>query len=108
MPADSVILGIIIGTLFAIVYSLRVLILLERRIARMDLNIESLTNRILREELLIEQEERAISAKLGLRSRSSKAVKPAKAAKKSTKKKAAKKATKKTSAKKKSAKKRRR
>ena len=55
MAADSVILGIIIGVLAAIVYSLRVLILLERRIARMDLNIESLTNRILREELIIEK-----------------------------------------------------
>ena len=46
MAADTVILGIIIGTLAAIVYSLRVLILLERRIARMDLNIESLTRKM--------------------------------------------------------------
>lgn len=62
MAAESVILGIIIGTLAAIVYSLRVLILLERRIARMDLNIESLTNKILREELAIERELDKISA----------------------------------------------
>ena len=53
MAADTVVLGIIVGTLAAIVYSLRVLILLERRIARMDLNIESLTRKILAEELLI-------------------------------------------------------
>lgn len=73
MAADSVILGIIIGVLAAIVYSLRVLILLERRIARMDLNIESLTNRILREELLIEKQERDIERRLS----SSKSVKKA-------------------------------
>lgn len=90
MAADSVILGIIIGVLAAIVYSLRVLILLERRIARMDLNIESLTNRVLREELIIEKEEQDIVRKLGVKSRSP-AKKPVKKAtkkvvKKSTKK----------------------
>jgi biopolymer transport protein ExbB/TolQ len=63
MAADSVVLGIIIGTLAAIVYSLRVLILLERRIARVDLNIESLTQRVLREELSISRNEEMISRK---------------------------------------------
>ena len=97
MAADTVILGIIIGTLAAIVYSLRVLILLERRIARMDLNIETLTRRVLREELVIEKEEKFIEKKLGARKSA-----PKKAAKKSTKK-----AAKKAPAKKKAAKKRR-
>ncbi|MBN1175007.1 hypothetical protein JXA48_00015 [Candidatus Woesearchaeota archaeon] len=78
MAADSVILGIIIGVLAAIVYSLRVLILLERRIARMDLNIESLTNRILREELIIEKEEKEIERRVV--SKSSAKRKPAKKA----------------------------
>ncbi len=95
MAADSVILGIIIGTLAAIVYSLRVLILMERRVARMDLNIESLTQRILREELIIRNEERLIEEKLGIKKRKppkkkakTKAKKaPKKAAKKVTKKK---------------------
>ena len=64
---DNVILGIIIGTLAAIVYSLRVLILLERRIARMDLNIEAMTQRILREEAEIEAEERLIEKKIGIK-----------------------------------------
>ena len=64
MAVDTVILGIIIGTLAAIVYSLRVLILMERRIARMDLNIEALVNRILQEELKIEREERLIENKI--------------------------------------------
>ncbi|MFP4523057.1 MAG: hypothetical protein ACOCQQ_00685 [Candidatus Nanoarchaeia archaeon] len=105
MAADSVILGIIIGTLAAIVYSLRVLILLERRISRMDLNIESLTQRILREELRIEKEENIIEAKLGLinkapvkKTRAKTSTTKKKASKKApAKKKAAKRTTKKTS-----------
>lgn len=70
MVVDTIILGIIIGTLAAIVYSLRVLILLERRIARMDLNIEALTHSILREELRIEKEELNIEKKLGIKTNS--------------------------------------
>ena len=69
MGADTVILGIIIGTLAAIVYSLRVLILLERRIARMDLIIETLTRRVLREELVIEREEKLIEKKKMMKSK---------------------------------------
>lgn len=102
MAADQVVLGIVIGTLAAIVYSLRVLILLERRIARMDLNIESLTRKVLSEELLIAREEQAIEKKLGMRSAS--ARRPVK--KKATKKKAPKK-TKKKATRKKTTKKRR-
>lgn len=60
MPADVaniqvVILSIIIGTLAAIVYSLRILVLLERRIARMDENLLKITRRIVKEEELIER-----------------------------------------------------
>jgi hypothetical protein len=51
----EVILAVIIGTLAAIVYSLRVLILLERRVAGMESNIQKMTNRVLKEELLIEK-----------------------------------------------------
>jgi hypothetical protein len=91
MAADTIILGIIIGTLAAIVYSLRVLILLERRIARMDLNIEALTQRILREELKIEKEEKLIEQDLALLLSKAKKRKPA-TKKKSAKKKVAKKA----------------
>lgn len=46
----EVILAVIIGTLAAIVYSLRVLILLERRVASMESNIQKMTNKVLREE----------------------------------------------------------
>ena len=53
MPAldlNEVILAVIIGTLFAIVYSLRVLILLERRVASMEANVQRMTSRVLAEE----------------------------------------------------------
>lgn len=69
MPAldlAEVILAVIIGTLFAIVYSLRVLILLERRVASMEANIQRLTKRVLQEETVIE---RAIGGKAKRRSR---------------------------------------
>ena len=42
----NVILAIVIGTLFAIVYSMRILVLLERRIARMDFNLMRLTEKL--------------------------------------------------------------
>lgn len=51
----EVILAVIIGTLAAIVYSLRVLILLERRVASMETNIQKMTQRVLKEEILIEK-----------------------------------------------------
>ena len=51
----EVILAVIIGTLAAIVYSLRVLILLERRVASMEENIQRVTARVLKEEITIEQ-----------------------------------------------------
>ena len=51
----EVILAVIIGTLAAIVYSLRVLILLERRVASMEMNIQKVAGRILKEELTIER-----------------------------------------------------
>jgi hypothetical protein len=51
----EVILAVIIGTLAAIVYSLRVLIMLERRVASMESNIEKMTSRVLKEETVIER-----------------------------------------------------
>lgn len=64
MSLEGVILAIIIGTLAAIVYSLRILVLLERRIARIDYHMERLVNRILKEETLIEGEEKKIEKAL--------------------------------------------
>lgn len=97
MAADSVILGIIIGTLAAIVYSLRVLILMERRLARLDINIESLTQRILREELTVMNEEKIIEKKLGVKKKRAKKA----PVKKTTTKKAVKKTKKKKTTRKK-------
>jgi hypothetical protein len=54
---DTIILAIIIGTLAAIVYSLRILVLLERRIAKIDLNLERIVERVAFEERKIESEE---------------------------------------------------
>ncbi len=52
---DALMLAIILGTLAAIVYSLRILILLERRIARIDRHIEMLVDKVLIEEKKIEK-----------------------------------------------------
>lgn len=55
LSTDQVILAVIIGTLAAIVYSLRVLVLMERRVARMEAHIESIATRLLKEEIKIER-----------------------------------------------------
>ena len=49
----EVILAVIIGTLAAIVYSMRVLILLERRVASKEANIQKMTTKVLKEESVI-------------------------------------------------------
>jgi len=56
----SVILAVILGSLAAIVYALRILVLLERRIARIDGHIELIVQKVIKEELRIEQEEKKI------------------------------------------------
>ena len=61
------VLAIIIGTLGAIVYALRVLVLMERRVARIDAHIEALVNQVLKEEEVIEAEEEEIERKLGVK-----------------------------------------
>jgi len=55
LAVQEVTLAIIIGALAAIVYSLRVLVLMERRIARIEAHIENVVNKIMREELSIER-----------------------------------------------------
>jgi hypothetical protein len=57
---EQIILSIIVGTLAAIVYSLRILVLMERRMARVDINIEKLVKAVLREEVKIEKTEEKI------------------------------------------------
>jgi len=55
LEIQQVILAVIIGTLLAIVYSLRVLILLEKRVASMEMNIQKLTGKVLKEEINIQK-----------------------------------------------------
>ena len=51
LSLEGATLAVIIGTLAAIVYSLRVLVLLERRIARMDYHLELMTSKIAKAEM---------------------------------------------------------
>ncbi len=55
LGVQEVTLAIIVGTLAAIVYSLRVLVLMERRIARIEMHIEHVVGKVMREELSIEK-----------------------------------------------------
>ncbi len=64
LTLEQLTLAIIVGTLSAIVYALRVLVILERRIARMDGNIVKITKKLIVEELKIEK---ALKRKKGKR-----------------------------------------
>ena len=52
---QEITLAIIIGTLAAIVYSLRILVLMERRIARIEMHMERVVDKVIREEITIER-----------------------------------------------------
>jgi hypothetical protein len=58
LDVQSLILAVIIGTLAAIVYSLRVLVLMEKRMASIESHIESVVEKIMKEEIVIEKEVR--------------------------------------------------
>ncbi len=55
LTIQEVTLAIIVGTLAAIIYSLRILVLMERRIARIEMHIERVVERVMKEELKIEK-----------------------------------------------------
>ena len=55
MTILRIVLAIIIGTLVAIAYSVRYLILLERRIGRIEIHTDKLVRKILAEERRIEK-----------------------------------------------------
>ena len=78
LSVTEITLAIILGVLAAIVYSLRVLVLLERRMARVDQNLERIVSKIAHDEVLIEK-------KLGIKNG---ALLPKSTPKKQTKKKA--------------------
>ena len=52
---ETIILAVIIGTLAAVVYSLRMLVLMGRSIARIEVHIERVVDKIMKEELKIER-----------------------------------------------------
>ena len=52
---QEITLAVIIGTLAAIVYSLRILVLMERRIARIEMHIERVVDKVIKEEIRIER-----------------------------------------------------
>ena len=64
-------LAVITAALFAIIYSLRVLTIMERRIMSMELNIQRMSTKILKEE-------DEILAKMGKKPKRKPAKKPAK------------------------------
>jgi hypothetical protein len=64
-PFIVVMLAIVIGVLAAVVYSLRILVLLERRIGRIDLHIERLVEKVAKEEIIIEKKEEEILKGMG-------------------------------------------
>jgi hypothetical protein len=52
----DVVLAVIIGTLAAIVYCLRILVSMERRIARIEMHIERVVEKVIKEEVKIERD----------------------------------------------------
>ena len=55
LGVQEITLAIIIGTLASIVYSLRILVLMERRIARIEMHIERAVEKVMKEEVRIEK-----------------------------------------------------
>ena len=54
-PVLGITLAVIIATLFAIVYSLRILVIMERRVASLEMHIKRLVEQVLKEEHRIEK-----------------------------------------------------
>lgn len=50
-----VVLAVIVGVLFGIVYCMRVLVLMERRVARIEEHIDRVVHKLLQEEITIER-----------------------------------------------------
>ena len=55
MGVQEITLAVIVGALGAVVYSLRVLVLMERRIARIEEHIERVVGKVMMEEIKIEK-----------------------------------------------------
>jgi HAMP domain-containing protein len=50
-----VVLAVIVGVLFGIVYCMRVLVLMERRVARIEEHMDNIMHKVLQEEIRIER-----------------------------------------------------
>jgi hypothetical protein len=50
-----IVLAVIVGVLFGIVYCMRVLVLMERRVARIEEHMDSIVHKVLQEEIRIER-----------------------------------------------------
>ncbi len=50
-----VVLAVIVGVLFGIVYCMRVLVLMERRVARIEEHMDTIMHKVLQEEIRIER-----------------------------------------------------
>ncbi len=50
-----IVLAVIVGVLFGIVYCMRVLVLMERRVARIEEHIDRIVHKVLQEEIRIER-----------------------------------------------------
>jgi len=50
-----IVLAVIVGVLFGIVYCMRVLVLMERRVARIEEHIDRIVHKVLQEEIKIER-----------------------------------------------------
>jgi len=48
-----IVLAVIVGVLFGIVYCMRVLVLMERRVARIEEHMDRIVHKVLQEELKI-------------------------------------------------------
>lgn len=50
-----IVLAVIVGVLFGIVYCMRVLVLMERRVARIEEHMDNIMHKVLQEEIRIER-----------------------------------------------------
>jgi len=50
-----IVLAVIVGVLFGIVYCMRVLVLMERRVARIEEHMDTIMHKVLQEEIRIER-----------------------------------------------------
>ncbi len=50
-----IVLAVIVGVLFGIIYCMRVLVLMERRVARIEMHVDHVVGKILKEEKVLER-----------------------------------------------------